>query len=88
MQYIHDPQTDIETDHVGKGQGSHRMSGAEFHGSINVFRLSETLVKDEDSFVNHGDQHPVYHKTGTILHTHWRFAKIPSKRIDGGVSLI
>ncbi len=67
MQNLHDRQTCIETDEVGKRQRPHRMICAQAHRRINAFNRAYTLVESVDGLIDHGHKDPVDDKGRVVL---------------------
>src|SRR5262249_4657283 len=67
VQHLHDRQTSVEADEVGKLERPHRMMGAEPHRGVDCLNVSDALIERIDCLVDHRQQNTVDDERGEVL---------------------
>ena len=58
------------------------MGCAQLHGGVDVLHAGDALRVDADSLVDHGNQDPVHHESGSFLHLYGGLADFRSDILD------
>ncbi len=67
MQYIHDRETNIQSDKVGKRQRPHGMVHSQLHDPVDTLPGSDAFVERKDCLINHRHQNTIGNEAGRIL---------------------
>ncbi len=58
------------------------MGCAQLHSGIDIFYAGDALRIDADGLVDHGNQNPVHHESGSLLHFHGSLADLHGNALD------
>src|ERR1700688_2117596 len=84
MQDLHDRQTGIEADEIGKFKRPHRMVRTELHRGVDRLDVSDPLIQRIDRLVDHRQQNAIDDERRKILRNRDLLAE-PGDELLGGV---
>src|SRR5688500_5756308 len=74
LEDVHDRDTGVEADQIGKRQRTHRVIHPEFHHRVDRFRSANTLHDAVDGLVDHRHQDAIRYETGKVVDLDRRLA--------------